>query len=118
MIDLKKPLQTRDGREVKIFMENGGSKNWPILGAHKEDNIWSQTCWNPNGLYYYEQETANDLINVPEKPKEEILINPLTTFRCLYCGSGNVGQRVTCRGGMLSCEVFCPTCEQNGEKKF
>lgn len=71
-LDLKKPLQTRKGNEVKIFMENSGNKYYPIMGAIFEEGEWFPRGWDKNGRLYEDSLHDQDLINVPEKPKAEL----------------------------------------------
>lgn len=66
MIDWTKPVQTRDGRSVRILCTDGCVNEWPIVGYIGKDVM--PTAWRPSGSVG--QPTAKysgDLINVPEK---------------------------------------------------
>ena len=69
MIDFTKPVQTRDGREVRIYSAdpaNGG--DYPAHGAIKDaDRGFFPQTWAMNGsVYNGGNEKPSDLINVPE----------------------------------------------------
>ena len=68
MISLDKQYKTRDGREVRVFMVDGGGE-WPILGAYKDQDAWYCNEWTSKGTHNYTGTTNGyDLIEVvPEK---------------------------------------------------
>ena len=68
MISLDKQYKTRDGREVRVFMVDGGGE-WPILGAYKDQDAWYCNEWTSKGTHNYAGTTNGyDLIEVvPEK---------------------------------------------------
>ena len=73
VLDLDKPIQTQDGRKVRILCKNleeitGILTPWPIVGVILDSrfvHVWSRT-----GEYYMEGTVPNDhwsdLVNVPE----------------------------------------------------
>lgn len=48
MIEMGKTYRTRDGREVRIYAENG-EPDYPIHGAIKFDRGWVVNCWEESG---------------------------------------------------------------------
>ena len=65
----KRPITTRDGRRVQIFLENNGK----LFGVYYESNTHAHGAdWFLDGLYYSGQETCLDLIQAPER-KEYVL---------------------------------------------
>lgn len=67
-LDLNKPVQTRDGRTVKI--DRTDLKNdMPIAGTvTNKDGREFVIQWYSSGRRYMTCESASDLINVPPKP--------------------------------------------------
>jgi len=66
MIDLTKPVQTRDGRKVRVLCTDMKSET-PIVGvvtqpAGKEEACW----WYADGRYSLTPGHSADLINVPD----------------------------------------------------
>ena len=76
MFDPTKPVQTRDGRHVRIYTMDAGGK-YPIHGAiQSEADTWEHEAWMIDGsnvetgrLHIY------DLINVPEKRRIKGWVN-------------------------------------------
>lgn len=68
MLDFDKPLQTRDGREVRIYSREGNTNGY-IHGAVREQHGWSQYAWTREGSGSYNVAWM-DLVNVPPKPLE------------------------------------------------
>jgi hypothetical protein len=69
MIDLTKPVQTRDGDEARIYAQDGGGE-WPVHGAVKGECGWESATWTAAGRYYEDgahQEYERDLVNIPER---------------------------------------------------
>jgi len=67
MLDLSKPVQTRDGHEVRIYETNAPGV-YPIQGAIvTSDEEWKITEWGKYGEYYeYGKSHDLDLVNVPK----------------------------------------------------
>lgn len=67
MIDLNKKYQTRDGREVRLFMVDGGGE-YPIVGAYKDGKAdkWTPDNWASDGRWLTDH-SDTDLVPVPEK---------------------------------------------------
>ena len=76
MLDLTKKLQTRDGREVRIYATDGGGQ-YPIHGAVLEDGVWEPETWTIDGVHCVGMQCklACDLINVPVKHTRTIFVN-------------------------------------------
>ena len=66
-LDLTKPVQTRDGRKVRILCTDMDGEYDSIVGIVMNTNE-SEQCesWRPDGHYYDTSETNSDLVNVPE----------------------------------------------------
>lgn len=62
MIDFTKPIETRDGRTIRILCTNRSGK-FPIVGLldEKEDLL----SWHVDGYFYEDKESLLDLVNVP-----------------------------------------------------
>ena len=70
---------TRDGKEARIYATDGGGV-YPIHGAVKKTNgEWRVHQWNKNGFWHDENETDNDLINVPEAVERWVNVYPFGT---------------------------------------
>ena len=69
-IVIKKPLtikentkyKSRDGRPIKVFAINGGSKDFPVIGAIKENNYWLPRVWNAEGITKVPYGPNNDIV--------------------------------------------------------
>lgn len=67
-LDLTKPVQTRDGRPVRILCTDRKGE-FPIVGliaSNYDDDI--VRCWPVSGIYDLDRLRHLDLINVPPKP--------------------------------------------------
>lgn len=61
----EKGLQTRDGREVRIYATNGGGPS-PIHGAVAAGSgRWTIYCWYTNGNFYPHKEDDLDIVREP-----------------------------------------------------
>ena len=65
-LDLTKPVQTRDGRPVRILCSDAPG-DWCIVGLIGEKVL----SWQANGQYSTLRESQADLVNVPPKPAEQ-----------------------------------------------
>ena len=91
-IDWTKPLQTRDGRKVRILCRDSKLEpKCPVLGLieNPRNGLESLETWNENGSIYpqsfldsfsYEKTSERDLINVPEERWIYVFKNSLQTF--------------------------------------
>lgn len=71
-IVLSKPLtiapshkyKSRDGRPIKVFEVNRGSKDYPIIGAIKDtdSNSWVPRVWNDKGMTKVPYGPKNDIV--------------------------------------------------------
>ena len=68
MIDLTKPVQTRDGREARVFFTEGGG-SFPVLGAFNNGTgIWNLGRWSMDGISAMPTLSADlNLVNIPPK---------------------------------------------------
>ena len=68
-IDWNKPIQTRNGHEVRIYTTEGQWPTYPVIGERQSDSRnWILERWTLNGLLNPgDSECESDIINVPEK---------------------------------------------------
>lgn len=67
-IDWNKPVQTRDGRRVKIFTTEARDTEYPVQGEILEPHKWEQHIWTEDGYFLNTRKvTDDDLVNVPEE---------------------------------------------------
>ena len=80
MLDFNKPVQTRDGRKVRVLCTDGRGDH-PVVGyAACQNYLYS---WRLSGHRYNTDETTiTDLINVPETRVVWVNVHPVdkTTF--------------------------------------
>jgi hypothetical protein len=64
-LDLTKPVQTRDGRKVRILSTDRISEKYPILAliGEEEEKLYSYTA---EGRFYENRDARHDLVNVPD----------------------------------------------------
>ena len=75
MIDPKKTYKTRDGREVRILMTDGGDWSFPVIAAFKDkDGRWWPLHLTSVGRLGA-HESALDLIEVKPRIKREVWVN-------------------------------------------
>ena len=74
MIDINKKYQTRDGREVRIYATDGGSRN-PVHGSIKEEDGWILQVWPKSGRYDDDEDYRIDLIEVRPRHKRTVWMN-------------------------------------------
>jgi hypothetical protein len=76
-IDFSKPVQTRDGRKVRILCTDGATevdgKKYPIVGLFEEGGSLFPQVWGIDGSFRYEGLNSSDLTNVPP-PKQKVKI--------------------------------------------
>ena len=75
MIDLDKPVQTRDGREAKVHTVDGKDDLYPVVGEVKKHSGWEVERWTMAGALSVSGESLLDLVNVPQKHTKWILIS-------------------------------------------
>ena len=62
ILDLSKPVQTRDGREVEIYSQER------MHGAVRlRDGSWQLFMWKKDGSTAFMNDRSHDLVNVPPK---------------------------------------------------
>lgn len=84
-IDWSKPVQTRDGRKVRILCTDRVGGLYPIVGLLIEGNIENTHCWTRTGCSVVgEHGSPRDLINVPP-PKRKTLVT-VRLYRCPQLG--------------------------------
>lgn len=77
MLDLNKPVQTRDGRPVRILTTDANIRGWEnatdtIAGLVTEDGSEVFLSWQADGAMFGDTHPndPNDLINVPDPATE------------------------------------------------
>ena len=78
MIDPKKTYRTRDGREVRILMTDGGDWGFPVIAAYKDaDGRWWPLHITADGRHCADKavQSALDLIEVKPRIKREMWVN-------------------------------------------
>ena len=78
-LDLTRPLQTRDGHEVRIYATDGQGL-YLIHGAVNMNGQWFVFSWGKEGRYFTDKEMPCDLVNAPA-PKHK-----LTTYLNIHDG--------------------------------
>ena len=68
MIDWTKPVQTRDGRKVRVLCTDGPKPDRPIVAVIEGKSIVED--WLPSGRLLHGEPYNSDLINVPEPERE------------------------------------------------
>ena len=68
MIDLRKPVQTRDGKKAIVYATNRGGE-YPVHGSVLIEEVWVQRNWTEKGEFDQDYLTSrdSDLVNVPAK---------------------------------------------------
>ena len=80
MLDLTKPMQTRDGRAVVIYCTDVVPGDYPIHGRIVGEPV--PRSWKRDGHYTRCEAQEGDLINVPEPERE------VTTWLNVYEAEG------------------------------
>lgn len=91
MLDLTKPVQTRDGRRAQIFSHDGGTA-FPILGAVESaanqgrPAHWNLQRWTPKGVFYATDAPSHgcDLVNVPQRIHRRVWVNVYNDVVCIH----------------------------------
>ena len=79
MIDLNKPLETRDGKKVRMLCTDAKGK-YPVVGLIHYPNEDRARTWTKEGKFSFNGERKNDLVNVSEKITKWINIYPCRMF--------------------------------------
>jgi hypothetical protein len=66
-LDFSKPVQTRDGRAVRILCTNAKNRSNPVIGLIDAGDRESLVEWRSDGRYFGNTESECDLVNVPTK---------------------------------------------------
>lgn len=65
-IDFTKPVQTRDGRAVRIYATDGGGEYPVHMATRDSDGMWYPGSRTEDGRVHRNGDSPLDLINVPE----------------------------------------------------
>lgn len=85
-LDLSKPVQTRDGRPVRILCTDARKALYPIIGLIQyQDGSEALSTWADGGVYNLPKESAWDLVNVPPK-----MVKVKVEVRLFRGSNGNV----------------------------
>lgn len=74
MIDFTKPVQTRDGKRVRILCTDA-TRTQPVIGTIYEDVSDEIYTWSITGEWMTTKGTKYDLINVPERIERDVWVN-------------------------------------------
>ncbi len=72
MIDWTKPVQTRDGRKVRVLCTDGPRKDFPVIALI--DGRQFAEYFMSSGRYMQHGDGQLDLINVPEPQRFTLLV--------------------------------------------
>ena len=77
MIDKNKQYQTRDGREVRVFMTDGGDWKYPVIAAYKSsEGHWWPLHLTKDGAYVSSgSNSVLDIIEVKPRIKRKVWVN-------------------------------------------
>lgn len=97
-IDTSKTYRTRDGKDVRIYSDDGGTDK-PVQGAYwdPQTNVWVMTSWSINGKFDTTSDSLNDLDiiieNIPASMSTTQVLNGATTT--VGVNYGNFGVYLT-----------------------
>lgn len=80
MIDFSKPVQTRDGRKVRVICTDRKNKHYPVIAlvVDYDGNKESVMCFTKDGLFFRDDDdlhvNGNDLIQAPQHHKHHDVI--------------------------------------------
>lgn len=74
MLDLTKPVQTRDGRKARIICTDANHTMYPVVGLITTEGIESPYSFALNGQYDTREELSIDIINIPQRHKHADVI--------------------------------------------
>ena len=112
MIDPKKQYRTRDGREVRILMTDGGDWGLPVIAAYKD----SEGRWWPMHMTADGHRCANkavqsalDLIEVKPRIKREVWVNVYPHMEAIWARREDAEEaggddRIACVKLTIDCE--------------
>lgn len=88
MTDLSKPVETRDGRKVRVLTTEVNSPKYSVAAVVTEkDGTEGVHTYTMDGFYYEDKEVdALDLVNVPNK--RTVYVNVYSSPIGLIIGSG------------------------------
>jgi len=98
MIDWTKPVQTRDGRKVRVLCTDANNGEYPVIALVAHESRDTVVSYRTNGGSCIGRTSAVDAINVPEQVHRWINVcsdgHSLWTSRALadeYCTSKRIG---------------------------
>lgn len=85
-IDFTKPVQTRDGRKVRILCTDSAVNGWPVVGIVESSSSMLAMVyqWRLDGTCDFGRHSHTDLINVPPLKKKALVTVRL--YRCPQVG--------------------------------
>ncbi len=106
-VDLSLPVQTRDGREVRIYTIAGESRECPVIGEQQQSNgCWSVASWHINGKFIMNSTTNSDLFNVPRQHTGQINFYRAadgTIMRCCLFHNDKATANKNSHGDRIAC---------------
>jgi hypothetical protein len=114
MIDPKKTYRTRDGREVRIYAVDCGSRK-PVHGATSRDGkTWTQEDWSASGQWAPDDyaTTPMDLIEVRPRINREVWVNVYRTATVYGICQDKGTADATASEARIACVKLVIDCEE------
>lgn len=115
MIDPKKLYRTRDGREVRILMTDGGDWNYPVIAAYKDrDGRWWPMHLTKEGRSHSStmRDSDLDLIEVKPRIKREVWVNVYRDKAVFGLHASKEGADANYSGERIACVRLTIDCEE------
>lgn len=109
MIDLTKPVQTRDGREVRLYNADklDGGAGYALHGAILDSLGWQEASWTKDGSFCVGEKNCRDLVNIPVKRSGRINVYSDSGYPgCLGCFVHETEGEAKQRGGNGAAQVY------------
>ena len=104
-LDITKPVQTRDGRKVRILCTDAHIQDdFEIVGIVYNNSTNQLDYWKSNGSCYASEESIDDLINAPETFEFKRWVN-VYEDEVLYWRSKEAADKAASQGRIACIEV-------------
>lgn len=114
MIDISKKYRTRDGREVRVLMTDGGDWNCPVIAAYKDRNgywwplhLTAEGRHSPSG-----REHPLDLIEIKPRIYREVWVNVYAEGRGINAFQSRESADECACAGRIACVKVTIDCEE------
>lgn len=105
MIDLSRPVTTREGRPALVYTTEALHPHYPLHGAYEvEPEVWVPASWTRDGKYIPYRESRRDLINPPAhvcRIRRTVWLNIYPETTTTHIGAASA--RVAACAGRLAC---------------